>query len=200
MKSLYKYLIFSAIFMLSACELTDLDHLDNPNEVTSENAELGLFFTRVQLDFRNMFINATDVGMEVTRMMAMTGGFDYNSSYTPVSFNALWNNAYANLLPDLDEMIRLAEDPENPLPFYAGVAKSLKAYALMTLVDFFGDVPFSQAGQGIATPSPTADDDKSVYDAALVLIDAAITDFGNAAVTDSDKIINKIRMLDEAKN
>ena len=177
MKFIYKYLLILTVFLVASCELTNLDHLDSPNAVSPENAELSLFFNNVQLGFNNFYTGLSRLTQDVVRMEAMDGGNTYNNAYGPTSFNGLWNNAYANLLPDFDAIIAIADNPETGIPIYAGASKIMKAYVIMTLVDLFADVPYSEAGQGVVVKSPKADGQESVYAAALALIDAAIADF-----------------------
>ena len=178
MKILNKILIVTVVLLVSSCELTNLDHLDSPNAVTPENAELSLFFNAVQLDFEDFVYWASNRTAPLTRMTAMTGGNTYNNSFTAITYNINWDRAYARLLPDLNEIISIADDPESGIPIYAGAAKCFKAYTLMTLVDLFGDVPNSEAGQGFNIPSPKADEDATIYGEALNLINEAIADFG----------------------
>ena len=58
---------------------------------------------------------------------------------------------------------------------HIGVMKVLKAYTLMSLVDYFGDVPFSEATNLADFPQPTLIDDATVYAAAISMLDEAIT-------------------------
>ncbi len=175
MKHIFKYLAVAVLVAFSSCELTELDHLDNPNGVSPENAETAFIFNSIQLDFKDFFFNASFNTMRPVRMNAMTGGNTYNNAYAPTTYNFLWNRAYSDLLPDLDGLIA---NTQEDLPTYAGASKVMKAYILMTLVDLFGNVPFSEAGKGVEIPSPIADDQKGIYDIALALLDEAIKDFG----------------------
>jgi len=178
MKHINKLFIVLAIFFISSCSLTEVDLLDNPNAVTPENAETGLFFNAIQLDIKDFFMNSNDLGAYVSRQLAMTGGNVYENAFAATTFNFIWNTAYADLLPDLDQLIVLTETEGSLVPHYAGAAKILKGYVLMTLVDMFGDVPYEQAGQGVSNPSPTADDQAVIYGKALELLDAGIADMG----------------------
>ncbi|MEM9820582.1 MAG: SusD/RagB family nutrient-binding outer membrane lipoprotein [Bacteroidota bacterium] len=183
MKLIHKLSILLVVFMLSACELTELDTLDNPNAVTPDNVELSLIFNAVQLDFKDFFHWASDRTMTVVRMRAMTGGNNYNNAFGPTTFNVNWNIAYSDLLPDLDKLIEIGNDPDNPLLIYSATAKTMKAYMFMTLVDMFGNIPFSQAGQGVAVPSPIADQGDAVYSSALGLLDEAADEFARNTVS-----------------
>lgn len=171
------FIVFT-VLIISSCSLTDLDLLDDPNSVTPENAQTDLFFYAIQLDVKDLFMNGNDLSARVTRQLAMTGGNVYENAFASTSFNYIWGRAYANLLPDLDQLIEIAESEESSVPHYAGAAKLLKAYTLMTVVDMFGDVPYSEAGQGTANLSPQADSQVDIYNTAIDLINAGIADFG----------------------
>jgi len=175
MKILNKILLIGLVFVIGSCGLTDLDQRDNPNAVTADRAELSLYFNSVQIEFGNMFTNASSLANPIIRGTAMSGGNTYDNVYQGTNFNFLWNTAYADILPDLDELI--AQGEAAGIATYSGAGKFIKAYTLMTLVDFFGDVPFSEAGQGITNPSPNADGQESIYNEAAALIDGAIADF-----------------------
>lgn len=175
MKNILRLAFAATLFLfISACENTELDLLDNPNEVTPENAELNLLYNNVILQFRNFVFNASGELMPYVRMIAMTGGDIYRNQDQPQSFDNEWSGAYANLFPDLDLIIEIAT--EGGQNVHAGSAKIMKAYTLFTLVDMFGDVPYSEAGKGVEVPSPKADPGETVYAAGLALLDEAIKD------------------------
>jgi hypothetical protein len=160
---------FGLVFATSC----DLDRLDNPNAVTLSSADNNFLLNRLALDFRNFFATASGFGMELTRMMHLAND-RYEVSFTLTTGNGMWNNAYANILTDAEALIARADEAN--LPIHAGIARTYKAYTLMTMVDYFGDIPWSQA----LNPSefnPGRDDDAAVYDVALATINAAIANF-----------------------
>ena len=175
MKFLLKISLILTIFIVSSCELTDLDLQENPNAVAPENVELDFLFNNLQYEFSNFWWEASDETMAVTRMMAMTGGNTYNNNDTPVSFNYMWNRAYSEVFADADAVIASSEASEQFV--HAGIARVLKAYTMMTLVDLFGDVPYSEAGKGIEFQNPNRDDDAAVYAAAKGILEAAKLNF-----------------------
>lgn len=74
---------------------------------------------------------------------------------------------------------------------YVIAAKILKAYYLQTVVDLYGDIPYSDAFKGLAGTTPKYDDDFAVYkkligelDQARALITAANTSAINMAAND----------------
>ncbi|MCE7992010.1 MAG: SusD/RagB family nutrient-binding outer membrane lipoprotein [Roseivirga sp.] len=150
----------------------DLDLQLNPNAVTEENADVDLFFNAIQLNLAGFFNNASNLTMPAVRMTAMTGGNNYENNWSPNSFNGLWNSAYASIFPDINAMIVIAEEREQFV--HVGAGQIMQGYVLMTLVDFFGDIPWTEALQGVSVPSPASDDDEGIYTVALNLLDAGI--------------------------
>ena len=69
---------------------------------------------------------------------------------------------------------------------HTAIAQFIEAYTIVTLVDFFGDIPYSEAIQATAdTPilNPNVDSGASIYAAALGLLDSAIANFERDVVT-----------------
>lgn len=112
-------------------------------------------------------------------------GRNYDNIYSPDSWNGLWSSAYRGMMEDIRLMNILAE--EAGLPYYKGMGKVFQGYLLLTLVDMFGDVPYSEAlqgGEGIL--NPIADSGESVYAAAIALLDGAVADFNAGGPTPSN--------------
>ena len=181
-----------AMVVLSVAACSDLDELfENPNGVDPSRADAVSLYNSVQLNFRNVANSQTLYRFAggLTRMNGEIGGFTYQATHGPTEFDGFWNDAYADLFPDIDAFIALAEPVG--LDTEAASAKIMKAYTLMVLVDLFGDVPNTEAGQGANADNqilnPTADSGADVYNAAVALLDEAITQldgssgFGSAA-------------------
>ena len=49
---------------------------------------------------------------------------------------------------------------------------------MASLVDYFGDVPYTEALLGSENLNPALDSGQSVYNAALAMLDSAINNFG----------------------
>jgi hypothetical protein len=188
MKFLNKFFLVALVLSIAACgnDPLELDLLDNPNAVTPDRASLEDLYNGVQLNFGGFYQGMWFYTAGMSRMVAATGAYDYQSAYSPQSFNGTWNNAYAGLLPDVDALVELAES--RGLDLHAGSAKVLKAYTIVALVDIFGNVPNSQALQGTDVISPTADNGADVYAAAEALLDEAIAQMsgGNTAAPAAD--------------
>lgn len=160
---------------ITSCETTELDLLQNPNDVTEDELDPRFLFNSIQLQFAQ-FIEQTagdgSFSSQVTRSFAMTGGNQYVNAFAPVSFNPTWSLAYAGVLADIQALEPIAT--EQGLTYHLGASKVIRAYTLATLVDLFGDVPFSEALQGNANLNPMADNQVDVYLTALNDLDEAI--------------------------
>lgn len=180
-----------AMIVLSVAACADLDELlINPNGVDASRADAVSLYNSVQLNFRNVSNSQTLYRFTagLTRMNGEIGGFTYQGTHGPTEFDGFWNDCYADLFPDADAFIALAEPIG--LDAEAASAKIMKAYTYMVLADLFGAVPFSQAGQGNDDNqilNPTDDSGADVYAGAIAMLDEAIaqldgaSDFASAA-------------------
>jgi Starch-binding associating with outer membrane len=176
MKRIFKITIFSAcLLIVSSCEL---DLLDNPSRLTPDKSNIDFLLNSVQLRFTDFFREATDKGMDITRMHTM-GGSKYNSALFADAFDGLWGQAYAEMFPDMNVILEKAAKEEK-FSYHAGMASVLKAYTLITLVDYFGDIPYSEAVDPNNT-DPKLDPANAVYNAALIMLDNAISYFNKAS-------------------
>ena len=87
--------------------------------------------------------------------------------------NGVWrSNLYAGALADIEEILR--KSPSEVHPHYFGISKVLKAFTYSMLVDYWGDVPFSEAMQGSDNLQPAIDDDATIYPKLISMLDEAI--------------------------
>ena len=155
------YLIVAFMFVGYSCEITDLDQLNNPNAVTTENAGIDLYWNSIQTSFPGWWYGNQTPMLQLARVACMTGGASYDEAYTPSGFNGSWNGAYAGIVPDIDAMIAAGTEAESWI--HVGAGKIIKGYVIQLLVDKHGDIPFSEAWQGTANLSPKVDGAQSVY-------------------------------------
>lgn len=177
-------LVFFIVLFSSSCgDFTDLEgNLENPNEVNPSQLDPNLLLNNIQLEFGDFFYEASETGMELTRMFAMTGGDAYTRAYQPQNHDEIWGRGYQDVINQIDKLLIAVEGKS--LFIHAGSAKVMKAYTLLTLVDLFGDVPYSTALKGdIGEFDPTIDKGKDVYEAAIKLLDEAIADLAKPALS-----------------
>nr|MBP6372885.1 SusD/RagB family nutrient-binding outer membrane lipoprotein [Flavobacterium sp.] len=180
----YKVFLLAAVFFASSCETVDLEQTENPSAVNPDLLDPTFAFNYVQLQLPG-FVNSTNGFTQgITRQMAMTGGSTYDNAYAPVNFNGHWSTAY-NLLNAIKVMEpKAVERNQN---YILGASKVIRCYVLMTLVDVYGDIPYSESLQGSANITPNFDSSAAVYDGILTELDQAIATLqltNNGSVTD----------------
>ena len=183
MKLIHKLFLVALMFSVSACQMFDLDLLDNPNEATQADASIDDLYNNVQINFKNFLSDMWYSTASLPRMISNTSSYQYATAFSPESFNTIWYRAYASLLPDIDATIEASA--ARSLGFYSGTAKVMKSYVLSSLVDLFGDVPYSEYGQGTDIIAPANDQGSSLYATADGLLDEAIAEI--TAYTSSQK-------------
>lgn len=160
---------------LVACKKTLDRYLVNPNGPSPEQANADLYLTQAQLSFASFFNTASSFGMDLTRQTSLFGPI-YDNAYTPETMDGIWNTAYTGVIKHCDALIPIATEQKKFVN--VAMAKIMKAYTYMTLVDLFGDVPFSEANIGVDNLNPLVDPGASVYAGAITLLDEAITALG----------------------
>lgn len=180
-------LVFAGI---TSCETTDLDMLQDPTDVTIDQLDPDQLFNGIQLSFVEFVENVAgdaSATAQLTRSFAATGGNQYANAFAPISFNGIWSSAYAGVLNDIQTLEPVAQ--EQGLTYQLGASKIMRAYVLVTLVDLFGDVPYSEALQGNDNLNPNRDSQTDVYLAALDELDQAISLLGvETAILPSDDL------------
>ncbi|MBQ4821461.1 SusD/RagB family nutrient-binding outer membrane lipoprotein [Aquimarina sp. MMG016] len=196
MKNINKYIIIvTSLFLVFSCETLELDLKDDPNFLTPDQASVDLFLTSLQEDFVRQIEGDADFdsndnwetggntngdglslfGTELTRLTASTSSKQYSTNYLGSDSDDEWVNAYQGILADIRAMVPLAE--ANGQIRHIAIAQFIEAYVMTAMVDFYGDVPYTEAIGGIDNLNPVLDSGASIYDAALVLLDNAITNF-----------------------
>lgn len=181
MKNIFKILTAACLMLFMACETTDLDLRTDPNFLSPDQSDVNSLLNNIQLEFIDI-IDGTGgqgdgfgrIGAELCRIDYMFGR-NYTNAYGPAGFDDEWTSSYADMISDIRILTPLAQEAE--LFVHLGIAKTLEAFTIVTLVDFFGDIPYSEALQGLENANPVRDSGADVYASALALLDEAIADF-----------------------
>jgi hypothetical protein len=97
-----------------------------------------------------------------------------NYSLTASSYQNIWSNAYSNTLSDIRIMLERAEVEKVGNFWFMG--KVLEAYNLHILMEWYGDIPFTERNNSEEFPQPKYDDSKTVvYPGILALLDEALS-------------------------
>ncbi|GEP49353.1 hypothetical protein FNO01nite_00250 [Flavobacterium noncentrifugens] len=179
---IFSLFLLALVFTIGGCETFDLDQLDNPSKLPKEQLEPVSAFNYVQLTLPDFVDSNNGFTQRAIRQMAMTGGNTYENAFTPIDFDNNWTTAYL-ILNTIKSMEPKAI--ENDQKFILGASKIIRSYILMTMVDTYGDIPYSEALQGNANLRPRYDNSEAVY--------AGIYDELNQAIeylTASDEALN----------
>lgn len=158
----------------SSCETTDLDLREDPNALSVNAANPDLLLNKIQTQFASTMQGFGTVGSEVSRLKWMFGRNYQDDAYSASTFNGDWEDSYQVILKNIQVMTPLAE--AKGFKKHIGIAQVIEAYTIVTLVDYFGDIPYSEA-LSTTNLTPKLDAGKDVYAAALVLLDKAIVNF-----------------------
>lgn len=172
--------ILAIAFGFNACESTQLQILDDPNALTPAQADPDLFIVEMQVSLGEFFEDVTEQGQEVTRILVMAGP-TYNNAYSPDTFDDAWTVGYAEILADVRALEPIAEEGE--LYTHIGIAKAIEAYTMMTMVDYFGDIPYSEAILGAENTNPKLDSGAEIYAAIETLLDESLAQFAREELT-----------------
>jgi Starch-binding associating with outer membrane len=172
-------------FAISSCKKSFFDINQNPNQVTADKITSELILPSAL----HLSGAATANFRFLNRWMGYwsynpTFNLDpeevtYNVTTTFPEFAAMWNGYYDALF-DLHNIEEKATG-EN-VPFYAGIAKVMRARLFQDLVDAFGNVPYSEAFKTKEFATPKYDKGQDIYKDLMVVLDSAINIFKNKPV------------------
>ncbi len=171
MKIFYKpiliFCITTALF-LAGCE-GFLDINDDPNNPT-EAPPQGLMTNVTYETAQNMY-RMGSVTSYYVQYLGSPNQASATDVHEAVSYGNQWFRLY-DVMTDLTDLEDLAE--EEGATEYVGIAKILKAVNLATLVDAWGDAPYSDAFFA-ETLNPTYDSQEALYDEVFTLLDDGLT-------------------------
>lgn len=172
-KIILSTLVLASLGACSKIEDKFDSYLNNPNTPRPEAASSDLYLNVAQFNFASLFDGLSDYGMQLTRQIVMYGP-TYQNAYQPQSFDGVWSTAYAGFMKHANALIPIANNEKKFT--VVGMTKVMKAYVLMSMVDYFGNVPFAEANLGAENTNPAVQPGKDVYAAAIALLDEAIAD------------------------
>ncbi len=170
----------SSLLLLMGCDTVELAVVPSPNALNPSQASVDFFLNQIQQQVAEIHSGEEDrnedglsqFGMQPVRMLN-GGGPTYRELNDPTDFDRVWDNVYARMLIDIRTMNPIAESAGQYT--HIAIGQILEAYVMMSMVDFFGDVPYSEAakgGEGILNPK--VDSGASIYKALDQLLVTAI--------------------------
>lgn len=167
------------LVIATACEISD----SNIDPDRTNQADINNLLPAAQLNLA--FGIGGDISQFNSIFMQQIAGVDrvhgqverYNLSRG--NAGRAWNdNFYPGAMMDLNTIITEADDQGSP--YYAGISRILMATALGTLTSNWGDVPYSEAFDGVSRPNPVFDSSEDIYTAIQDLLTEAINNLEEA--------------------
>ncbi len=172
-----------SILVFSTCENYFGDTNENPNRPIDIPVTVLLPAIQVEIaqiyggEFSRYSSILVQHGQGVARSWSSLNSY---GTFTPSTFNNAWINTYVNILNETK--ILKAKAAEGRYNHYEGVANILTAFHLMNATDVWGDIPFSNALNGIDNIGDnfaTFDSQESLYNIIFTLLDDAIIKLGS---------------------
>ncbi|WP_131537413.1 SusD/RagB family nutrient-binding outer membrane lipoprotein [Pedobacter nototheniae] len=150
------------ILTLGACKKDLQDTNKNPNE--SETATPDYLLTNAIKSAADNYYstaNTMDASLLFVQHWSKIQYTDPDRyTFTNSSFEGGWKSFYTQSLTDLNEIIKLGDQLNNPN--YKAVAITLKSWIFSVLTDNYGNIPYTQA-LDIKNLTPKYDDQRTVY-------------------------------------
>lgn len=170
-------------FTLFSCD-NYLDVNDSPNNPSADQITPNLSLSGVQNnsyrvlvqrmnELGNVFMN--NWGANVN---SFTGGYaeEFGITMSNNFYEDIWNSLYRNTY----EFSNIINHPSADYDNHKAIAKIMKSFYFQYLVDIYGDIPYTEAHQGVNNVNPSYDDDQAIYRDLIVQLDSAIDMINNA--------------------
>jgi len=193
--NIYKLFIVGFAFFFTSCD-SYLDVNDSPNNPQYEDLSPVLTlsaaetqtFRLVTGDTRNFESSIRNSSMNQLGNLMMnswagnvnntTQPYDeeYRSQLTAAFYRQIWDWGYTNIA-NFQKIIDYKSDNYDN---HKAIAMILKSFYMQSIVDLYGDCPYSEAFSGSKVLYPKYDDDKTIYRALFAELNTAITLIDNA--------------------
>lgn len=176
-----KYLLVFTIgiMLMPSCTKDFQQKNKNPNAITDVTPDL-LLPGILRSSINQMVDQSWGIGNIVIQHTAKIQ-FVSEDRYTWGDRDGLWNNVY-DKMRDVQLLIALSD--QKNVPNYKAVALVIKAWMFSLATDAYGDIPYSEATQGInGILQPKYDSQESIYQGILNDLETANNTFNESAGT-----------------
>lgn len=176
MKKIFIVGVLSVALFATSCDKM-LDINENPNFPATSSADLSLssaevFVTSaVGADLQLLGSIWSQFYAQHTGSNQYTGIDSYNLPNSSTYVTRSWSTFYSGAIPDLQNSINASAENEEWGFWF--MAQTLKAFSFHVLVDFYGEIPFTQATQGVSV-NPVYDSGQNVNLGIIAILDEAI--------------------------
>ncbi len=174
MKKILNFIIVGFLLTGTSCKKY-LDVNENPNNLLDASPDLILPAALAQTAATTVTFNS--YGAWVGGYQANAGGYGGFGSVLTYNYSTsdntnLWSQSFNNI-NDYQTIINKTT-PDGAYKNYNAIAKIMKAYCYLRLIDLYGDVPYSDALRGLDNLVPKYDKAEDVYRGLFAEINEAI--------------------------
>lgn len=157
---------------LASCKKDFLDINTNPNSLPSSTPDyvFAAATNRVAATLGPNELGSYWSGQWTQSNTYIISNTTFSYAFNNTNFD-YWSGYY-DILNDLDYVLKNSAAQ----PYFKGPARVMKTYVFQTLVDLYGNIPYSDALKGTASLTPKFDDQKAIYEDLVKQLDTAITD------------------------
>lgn len=184
-------LVLTLAVSFYGCKKSNFAINDNPYQITESTVDYRTVLPAAQ---------STTAAIVATSWRAVQGWMGYwarSGSYQSItdeesynfttSFdqsNGLWSSLYGNITNYNNIQLAAAKKGAG---IYEGIARIMKAHNFGILVDLFGNIPYTDALQGVNNLTPKYSKGLDIYKDLLLQLDTAITRLSTTATNNADK-------------
>ncbi|WP_294585810.1 SusD/RagB family nutrient-binding outer membrane lipoprotein [uncultured Bacteroides sp.] len=187
---IFKYICLSALFALGISSCSDyLDINNNPDNPNSTIPSASLRLRAIQANFVDAYESSGTRGCWITGNIAKTGGTTYNDQiiqWRPNVNSCTWpyQSWFIYTASNIPDLLDKAEAEE--AWHYIGAAQLIHAWGFMTMLDVYGEMPYTEALTSSITPK--YDDGKTIYEGCMAMLDKAIENFQKEQPTTAESL------------
>lgn len=185
MRTKYKFLLL-VIFAITVSCSDYLDVNENPNSASAADVTPDLILAGAMTNtYRTQARRMNRLGNVMmnnwgANVNSFTGGF--SEEFTLAIDNNFYNDIFTGLYRGTYNFQAIIDFPSEDYDYHKAVAKIMKSFYMQYVVDLYGDVPYSEAHQGIKNLTPVYDNDRAIYVELYNQVDEAIALFANAGL------------------
>ncbi len=179
MKKIIKNILLVALVSLASCTGLVEDINTNPNNIAVDEVAPTSFLTGILLANSSAHVGHLNriSGLWSGQLVGYTSLYSniYGYNISTAETDGTWSRVYIAIIPNARHV--QANAPNDAL--LNGITKTVEALAISSAASLFGDVPYSQVNSEVEDPA--FESQVSVLNAALSLLDDAISDLGSAS-------------------
>ncbi|WP_078403473.1 SusD/RagB family nutrient-binding outer membrane lipoprotein [Elizabethkingia ursingii] len=171
---------FCALLSLASCN-NYMDINNSPNDASESAVEApGIFPGAVSNTFRVHARDLINLGSLYTNFLGTNSAqygngndIEFTMNLNNTYYAQLWDNTYRGV-NNLQLVIDKANTNTNFI-YYGGMARVMKVFYMQTIVDLYGNSPYSEAFKQQLNTTPKYDKDSDIYKTMFAELDQAIT-------------------------